>query len=249
MTRSPRALARIAGLFYLALFVFAILAGELRRPVGSGPGEEAPSTDADPAALADILRDEATLVRLSVLSDLVQVTSLLFVAMVLYLVFRRVNQPVVAAMVTFVAVSVAIFSVNLLNLYTATAIATSEEYGRSVDPASADTLVAVFLDRHHDGYFIAGLFFGLWLLPLAYLIWTSRYAPRVLAVLLAVGGVAYIADLVVRYLVPGVDGDLAGILVVPGAVAEFLFMVWLLVKGVTVPEQADRELVDATDSR
>jgi hypothetical protein len=45
----------------------------------------------------------------------------------------------------------------------------------------------------HNGYLIASLFFGLWLLPLGYLVIKSGYFPKPLGVLLIIGGIAYTA--------------------------------------------------------
>jgi hypothetical protein len=39
--------------------------------------------------------------------------------------------------------------------------------------------VLLLLDLHDHGYSIAGVFFGLWLLPLGYLAYRSRLFPRV----------------------------------------------------------------------
>lgn len=52
----------------------------------------------------------ATLLRLGFVGELVAVTSFPLLAMVLYLLLKHVNWHVAAAMVTFVAVAVAIMS-------------------------------------------------------------------------------------------------------------------------------------------
>jgi Domain of unknown function (DUF4386) len=83
-------------------------------------------------------------------------------------------------MVTIVAVSVAVQSLNLLNHYTARTIATSEEYPRMLGQAGSDQLGLLFADMQHNGFLIAQMFFGLWLLPLGYLVIKSGYFPKVL---------------------------------------------------------------------
>ena len=46
------------------------------------------------------------------------------------------------------------------------------------------------------------MFFGLWLLPLGYLVIKSGYVPKPLGVLLIIGCIAYIASLFIRVLAP-----------------------------------------------
>ena len=215
---SPRTLARVAGLLYLVMFVGATFAGHVRsRIVESG----------DPAATANNIRASATLFRVGFVADLAQVTCLLLAAMTLYLLFRHVNQLAAQAMVTLVAVAVAIYSLNLLNQSTALRIATDQGSTRAFGQAGSDQLVLQFADMQHNGYYIAAMFFGLWLLPLGYLAITSGYLPKVLGVLLIIGGVGYLVDLFVRFLAPGFGAGVSP-LVVPGAVAELSLAAWLL---------------------
>jgi hypothetical protein len=116
---SPKRLARIAGSFYLSMFLASLFAGAVRaNGVGSG----------DAAARADRIRASATLLRVGFVADLVQVTCMLLAAMALYLLLRHVNRFAAAAMVTFNAVAVGIYCLNLLNEYTALTIATGEQY-------------------------------------------------------------------------------------------------------------------------
>jgi hypothetical protein len=129
-------------------------------------------------------------------------------------------------MVTFVAVSVAIQSLNLLNQYTALTIASGEDYARAFGPAGSDALTMLFVDMQRNGFVIAEMFFALWLLPLAYLVIKSGYFPKLLGVLLIIGCIGYLADLFARLLAPGVGAGIGSFVAVPGAVAELSFMAW-----------------------
>ncbi|MHC4073208.1 MAG: DUF4386 domain-containing protein, partial [Planctomycetota bacterium] len=53
---------------------------------------------------------------------------------------------------------------------------------------TSDPLVMLFLDLHKHGIGIAQIFWGLWLLPLGYLVFKSGFLPRILGVLLIIGG-------------------------------------------------------------
>jgi hypothetical protein len=225
-----RTLARVAGGLYLTVAVCAMFAVLVRSRV----------VVPDAAATADNIRASASLFRLGFAADLVQATCFLLTAMALYLLLRHVSQPVAAAMVTFVAVSVAIMCLNLLNQYAALTVATGEEYGRAFGPAGSDALTGLFADMQHAGFLIAQLFFGLWLLPLGYLVVRSGYVPKLLGVLLAAGGVGYLVDVFAQFLAPGVAERISPVVLAPSLVGEVAFVAWLLVKGVRVPEPAAR---------
>jgi hypothetical protein len=226
---STRTLARIAGVLYLTVAVCSLFAELYVRSGVVVPG--------DAAATADNIRASATLFRLGFVVDLVQATCFLLTAMALYLLLRHVNRLVAAAMVTLVAVSVAIMCLNLLNQLVALSIATDGDYASALGPAGSDALAALFAEMQHDGFLIAQMFFGLWLLPLGYLVVRSGYVPRALGVLLALGGVGYLVDLFARFLALGAAERISPFVLAPALVGEVAFVAWLLVKAVRVPEQ------------
>ena len=124
--------------------------------------------------------------------------------------------------------SVAIISLNLLNQYMALQIATSE---------GSDALAGLFADMHAAGYLIAQVFFGLWLLPLGYLVYRSGLFPRAIGVLLTIGCFGYLADTFVQFLARSIAESIEPFVVAPAAVGELSLVVWLLVKGVRVVER------------
>jgi uncharacterized protein DUF4386 len=229
---SERTLARIAGFLYLVVAVGGLFAELVVRSSIVEPGNA--------AATADNIRASATLFRVGFIADLVQATFFLFTAMALYLLLRRVQELVARAMVVFVAVSVAIMCLNLLNQWVAVQVATGEGLASAFGPAGSDALTGLFADMHHGGFLIAQMFFGLWLLPLGYLVLRSGWFPKVLGVLLIVGCLGYLVDLFVQFLAPGIADSIELFVVAPAAVGELSFIAWLLVKGVPVPEPAPR---------
>ena len=226
---SERKLARVAGSLYL---VVAVLGGfaELYvrdRLVDLG----------DPAATAANIRESASLFRAGFAADLVQATFFLFTAMALYVLLRHVNELVARAMVVFVAVSVAIMCINLLNQLVALRVATGDGYASSF--GGSNELTGLFAGMHHDGYLIAQIFFGLWLAPLGYLVVRSGWFPKVLGILLIAGCVGYLADTFVQLLAPSVADGIEAFVLAPAAIGEVAFVGWLLVKGVPVRQRDD----------
>jgi hypothetical protein len=224
---SPKTLARIAGLLYLLVAVFDIFAALYVRSrlVRSG----------DATGTADNLRSSGPLFRIGFVSDVLGATFFLLLAMALYVLLRHVNQLAAGAMVTFVAVAVAISFTSLTNWYTAFTVAADERYTRTFGKTGADALTALFADMQKAGSFVDTMFFGLWLFPLAYLVIRSGYFPRVLGALLALAGFGWITDFFTYFLAPDAIRPVSVGADILSGIGELSFMVWLLVVGVRVP--------------
>jgi len=223
---TPRALARIAGSLYLAVAVLTIFAGLVNSRMVE-PGNAA-ATTANISTSADLFR-------VGFVSELLGATAFLSTGMALYALFKHVDQLAAAAMVTFVAVSVAIQSLSLLNQNAALLIATSHY---AFGPTDSDQLVMLFSDLQRDGYLIAQTFFGLWLLPLGYLVVRSGYFPKVLGVLLMTGCLGHLVDVFARFLAPDFGAAISPIALTVAAVAELSFIGWLLTRAVRGPGSA-----------
>jgi hypothetical protein len=228
MEREKR-LASIAGSLYLGV---AVLGGFAELVVRERVVELG-----HPAATAESIRESAALFRAGFVADLMQATLFLLTAMALYLLLRRVNELVARAMVVIVSVSVAIMCLNLLNQWVALQVATDEAFGKAFGPVGSDALAGLFAGMHHDGYLIAQVFFGLWLLPLGYLVIKSGWFPTWIGVLLIAGCFGYLVDTFATFLTPSVADAIEAIVVAPAAIGELSFVAYLLIKGVRVGEE------------
>ena len=81
-------------------------------------------------------------------------------------------------------------------------------------------------------YTLYTVFFGLDILCLAYLLLRSRFLPRVIAVLLAVDGVAYLTYSFTDFLAPGWTPHLTPWIQLPAPLAEGALSLWLIAFGV-----------------
>lgn len=224
METSPKALAKIAGALYLTMAVCAGFAEFYVRSrlIVSG----------NAAATADNIRASSGLFRAGVVVDLLQNVIFLLTAVVLYLLLRQVQQIAAGLMVGFVAISVAIQCLNLLNQYTAWTIATSTDYTRVFGRSGADTLTLQYANMQHNGFVIAEVFFGLWLLPLGYLVIKSGLFPHLLGYLLYAACTGYLVDVVAHFLASGASRAINPVIGVVGALAELSFTGYLLLGGV-----------------
>ena len=222
--------ARLAGLLYLVVLVTGAPPELLVRvPIAAETGS---------TAVASAIRDGADLFRLAAFSDLLNMVAFLGVALVLYGVLRRVHAGAARAMLVFNAVSVAIMALNTGNHLAAWWFATREGVRASLGATVADGLAASFIEFHGIGFSVAEIFFGLWLFPLGWMLWRSRAVPRPIAGLLMAGTVGYLANVTATFLSPALSHDLVQLFTTPPAIAEVSLLLWLLVKGLALPDHS-----------
>src|SRR5437899_11888784 len=95
----------------------------------------------------------------------------------------------------------------------------------------------LFLNLHHHGFVVAEIFWGVWLFPLAMLVYRSRFLPRFLGVWLAAGGVAYVILSLTGELLPQYQ-DTVFTYAQPAFFGELAIMLWLLIRGAVPPTEA-----------
>jgi hypothetical protein len=92
----------------------------------------------------------------------------------------------------------------------------------------------LFLRLHDHQNIAAEILWGLWLLPLAILVYRSRFLPRFLGVWLVINGIAYVMMSFTGLLVPQYQNKLF-ILSQPALFGELALMLWLVIKGARPP--------------
>jgi hypothetical protein len=88
-------------------------------------------------------------------------------------------------------------------------------------------LALVFLNLNAQAFEVYLVFFGLWCVLIGYLIFRLTFLPRILGVLLAIDGVAWML-----YLSPPLAQHLFPLIAVASGLAEIPLQLWLLVMGV-----------------
>ena len=88
----------------------------------------------------------------------------------------------------------------------------------------------LFLNLHGRGFVVAEMFWGLWLFPLALLVYKSRFLPRFLGVWLGLAGLAWMVLGLTGIVLPQYQGKVNSYLQ-PAIIGEIVFMLWLLIKG------------------
>jgi hypothetical protein len=85
------------------------------------------------------------------------------------------------------------------------------------------------------GFYIAMVFFGAQIVSVGYLITRSTLVPRLLGVLLMLGGSSYLINSFTNFLAPAIGGHLAPFIIPVAILGEGALTLWFLVKGVKVP--------------
>ena len=95
-----------------------------------------------------------------------------------------------------------------------------------------DSLSMVGMKMYMNGNVIIGIFWGLWLIPFGQLVIKSKFIPKILGILLIIGGFCYLIDATTFILFPKFQ-DKTNILVsIFSSVAELGMVLWLTIKGV-----------------
>jgi hypothetical protein len=230
---SPQKIARIAAFVFLNIFILGMFTELFIRPGMIVPGDAA-------LTVQNIAASEA-LFRLSLVSDLIRQVLLMLLPLVLYQLLKPVNKNIAALMVIFALVSVPISMLNELNHFAVLLLSSGPGYLAAFKADQLNTLVMFFLELRKYGTYIPQVL-SFWVLLLGYLVFKSGFLPRILGILLMLGGFCYTTGAVLFLLFPNLDAMILGLCAFIG---ESLFYLWLLIKGVNVEAWEKRALIFA----
>jgi hypothetical protein len=186
------------------------------------------------AATANNISASETLFRLGIAGELVSQAGFIFVALALYDLLKGVNRRQAQLMVTLIVVSIPIAFLNELNSIAALVLVRGPDFLSIFEKPQRDALAMLFLNLHHHGFVVAEIFWGLWLFPLALLVYRSQFLPRFLAVWLAIAGFAWVILSLTGVLLPQYQ-DKVFTYSQPASLGEVVFMLWLVIKGAKPP--------------
>ncbi len=217
---SPRMRARIAGLLYLAAgeaYSFAAMSVRGKLMV---PGDAM-------ATAANILAHE-NMYRWGFAAELISPICFIALAVMFYYLFRPVKRGVslLAALLSIAGSGIQACA-SLLH-YAPLVILQSQAYSGAFKLEQLQALALLSLDLRTTADSIYMVFFGTYNILLGYLIFRSRFMPRILGVFMALAGVTYQA-----YLWPPLAVRLFPYVLKPaGALGELSLILWLIAMGV-----------------
>jgi hypothetical protein len=158
------------------------------------------------------------------------------VAWGLYAFFKPVNREVALLAGWLRLAYAAVFAVAISQLAGALHLLGNADYLRTFTPDQLHTQALLKITDFHDIWTVGLVLFGTHLVLIGYLIYRSGFAPKLLGVLVAIAGAGYLIDSFGALLFPDYAISVSAVTFV----GEFLLMVWLLVKGRTIPSISQR---------
>lgn len=217
---SPRLKARITGLLYLIAgqaYSFAEFSVRGKLVV---PGDAA-------ATAYNILAHES-LFRLGLAADLISSVFFIAVTALFYNMFKPVNRSISLLAAFFSLTGCIIGAAYGVFHYAPLVVLGGEQYFNVFKVEQLQALALMFLTLRTLSSSICMEFFGCYNLLLGYLIFRSKFLPRILGVFMAIAGLAY-----QTFLSPPLANRLFRYVVAPaGVLGELSLILWLLVMGV-----------------
>ena len=220
--QSPRKTARMAGFCYLMFIITFVSASIVRsRLIVFG----------DAATTANNILSAQGLFRIGFVTELVSAVFFVLAAWALYVLLKPVNKNLALLFLLLNLGGVAVECINALNLFVALQFFNGANYLNVFQTDQLQAIAMSFLNSYTNGFMIAQIFFGTWLLPLGYLVYKSRFLPKLLGILLILDFFGILIWFFQFFLLP----DYA-ILSYPGLaisfIAEISISLWLLIKTV-----------------
>lgn len=213
--------ARLAGLLYLiwiitGLYIMFYIPSQI-------------NLRGDAVTAAQNILSNEFLFRTGIMNDLISSTIWVFMVLVLYRLFKSVNERQAKLLVALVIVQIpAGFITEAFNI--TSLMIFKGEILKTFELSQRQDLAMLFLKINDYVVSTLVLFWGLWLFPLGILVYRSRFLPRFLGVWLIINGFALLVLSFTGLLLPQYK-DMVFKIAFPAMLGEVAFMLWLLIKG------------------
>lgn len=215
--------ARLAGLLYVLVavltpFVLLYVPGQLYVP-------------GDASATIGRIEANQDLFIAAIIVGLVSEFLFVSVILLLYRLFRVVDEQLAGLMVILILLQVPLAFLGMANEVATLQFIRGGAFLEAFDKPQRDALVMLLINVDRQGVLVSQVFWGLWLLPLAALVFRSGFLPRLLGVWLVLNGLSYVALSVIGLALPAYRAA-AFNLATPLMFGELALALWLLVMGV-----------------
>ncbi|OAN62446.1 hypothetical protein A8B79_02525 [Balneola sp. EhC07] len=224
MTSSHQSLkkdARITGIWYLSLAVFGVLGFLVFHPKVFITG--------DPAATLQNIIENESIIRTRLLLELAIVLSQVLAAVWFYKLFRNINEWAAWSLAIWGTVNAVAIMISAIAMGSMINVASS-----SLVTDEQILLISVFHNVISNAWAVGSLFFGLWLIPMGYIVTHSRRMPVWLGYTLIIGGFGYMLSTFFNY--SGIESSFTEYLTIPATVGEFWMIGYLLIFGIRPKE-------------
>lgn len=208
--------ARATGIWYLMLAITGILGFMVFHSQVYTP---------DPKQTLTNLVEKESIARLRLLLEFGIIISQALSALWFYRLFRKINASAALATAIWGTVNALLIAVSAISMGSAIKIGLSS--GLMEDKV---VLINLLTNLISNSWNVGGLFFGLWLIPMGFIITSSKRMPVWLGRTLIIGGFGYLISTFIKY--AGVTGSWVGALTIPATVGEFWMIGYLLIFGI-----------------
>lgn len=213
--------ARTAGSWYLMMAISGVLGFIIFHPQVYHP---------DPQTTLTNLVENETTARIRLLLEFAIVLSQALTAVWFYRLFRSINEWAAFFTGIWGTVNAVMILISAVSMGAAIQLALSSE-----PMEDKVILISLLVKLISNAWAIGGLFFGLWLIPLGYIITSSKRMPVWLGRTLIIGGVGYLLSTVINY--AGGKGGWLDLLTIPATIGEFWMIGYLLIFGLRPQEE------------
>lgn len=221
---SNKNLARIAGFCYLIVIATGLFSEVFVR--------QALRVSNDALTTAHNIQSNEMLFRLGFVADIINFVVGLPTILIIYYLFKRTNKLLLQLAVAFVIIQTAIIAVNLLNQISPLLILSKDTYLNTFQPDQLATLSLLSLNIQAQGYAIGLVFFGFYCLIVGFVIYKSKFLPKIFGILYAFTGLCYLLNSFTMFLSKGFENPLFIYLAIPTFIGELSLCLWLLIKGI-----------------
>jgi Domain of unknown function (DUF4386) len=210
--------ARLTGIWYLLLAISGVLGFMVFHPKIFIP--------ANAQQTVTNIVNHHTIASVRLVLELVIIVSQALAAAWFYKLFCTINKWAAATLCIWGTVNSVIITVSAIAMNVAIDIANSASITMQEKTIALQILQSII----SNAWAIGGLFFGLWLLPMGYIIISSKRLPIWLGRTLILGGIGYLLQTFINC--TGVKSTFINLLVLPATIGEFWIIFYLLVYGI-----------------
>ncbi len=173
---------------------------------------------ANPITTLENIRDNSLLFRLGIAGRLITQLLFIIIPFLFYQVFKNLDRATSALMLILALVSIPISMGNeIMNLNVMNHLNNPEK-------------VMELLQLYNQGMHISVIFWGLWLLPLGWLVYKFDLFPKVFGIFLFLAGFGYLIDSFIKIISP--DFDQLSLIFEIMTFGELLFILWFVIRGI-----------------
>ena len=214
--------ARIAGLLYLVValtgpFVLIYVPGKL-------------FVSGDATATAANIMAHQSLFRAYIVVGLFSELFFVLTVLALYRLLKEVDRQLATLMVVLVLVAAPLAFLSVANQIATLAFVRGADLLAVFDKPQRDALATLLINVDRLGVPVSEMFWGLWLLPLALLVYRSGFLPRILGGWLFLNGIGYVITSLTGMLLPE-HLEIVRTMTFPLLLGEVAFLLWLLIMG------------------